>query len=132
MSDSLTPQAQLAAGTGLVTLAWYAMPDAIRSRGVRTALKTALLAASVAGIAAVLPKDEARWLPEQTQELSPGLIAAAAGGIAAGTALTVWGEKAVFAFGERRRARGVRFAHALPALGLAALGAASAYSSPLS
>lgn len=50
------------------------------------------------------------------------------GGVAllvAGTAATVWGERTIFAFGERRRARGARFAHALPALALATLAAAS-------
>ena len=49
----------------------------------------------------------------------PALAAAALGVTAVATVGTVWAEKAIVAFGERRRARGVRWAHTPLALVLA-------------
>lgn len=112
----------LAACVGGITLAWYAMPDAVRSRGVRALLKTGLLAAAVPATIALAPKGDAS-APDLPWPPPPKLVVAGSALLIAGTAATIWGEKAVFALGERRRARGVRFAHTLPALGLAALAA---------
>lgn len=118
MDSTLT---RLAAGTGLMTLAWYAMPDLVRSRGVRTGLKVVILGAGATLTPLALqqfPDDDSIAVPDAP----PAAIAALGIGVlAASTALTVWAEKAIYAYGERRRARGVRGAHTLPAIGLAAL-----------
>lgn len=114
----------LAAGVGGLTFAWYALPDAVRSRAVRTALKSGIVAASVAAMPLILPRDTDAPLVLPEDGPSPALVAGGLAALAGGVALSVWGEKAIFAFGERRRARGVRFAHALPAAGLAVLAAA--------
>lgn len=117
---------KLAALTGGITFAWYALPDAVRSRGMRVLTKAALLAGTGA-VASRVVADQADSLPDPAAlpAPTPALVAGGAALLAAGTALTVWGEKAVFAFGERRRARGVRFAHTLPALLLAGVAAAT-------
>lgn len=119
------PRPALVAGTAAVVFAWYALPDVVRSRTARGLLKTGLLAATAAAVPTLLATDEAPALPDGVWPPTPAALAGGVALLAAGTAATVWGERAVFAFGERRRARGVRFAHALPALGLAALAAAS-------
>ncbi|HHU38183.1 MAG TPA: peptidase S9 [Propionibacterium sp.] len=121
---------------GLTTLAWYALPDLVRSRGARTVLKLGLVGAG--GAAWVLARPE-KPLPTgaqgpdtfdvlfeaiRTEPATTLGLGAAIVGITA--ALTVAGEKAVFRFGERRRARGARGAHTVPALVLGVLGAASA------
>lgn len=128
MTTTTTPPA-LVAALGAGTVAWYAMPDLIRSRGVRTVLKTALLG----GVAAAAPTlARAQGAPSSGEVFDevfsnpdlPGWVVPAALGVTVlGTVATVWGEKAVYAFGERRRARGVRFAHTVPALALGALAA---------
>ncbi len=119
----------LAVAVGVTSFAWYAMPDAVRSRGVRTLLKTALLAKL--GVFYALtnrPRPESNG-PDATDELfhaanqAPGrALAVGLAAVGTGVGLTVLGEKAVFGFGERRRRRGVRGAHTVPALVLAALG----------
>lgn len=83
-----------AAVMGLTTVAWYALPDLVRSRAVRTEpAKSAAVGAAIVGLT---------------------------------TAFSIVGEKAIFRFGEKRRARGATGAHTVPALVLGALGAASA------
>lgn len=116
----------LAGGTFLTVLAWYALPDAVRSRPLRVALKTGLLGATVAGLATV-PEAYSPFTPapasadEPAAQLSPAAFATLATATAAASVgLTVWGEKAIFARGERRRAAGVRCAHTRLAAGLAA------------
>lgn len=119
---------EFSAVSGLTVLAWYALPDVVRSRGVRGVVKTGLLGVTAAG-AAMVPEiypGAAASPPEPRVEISrPALIAVAAGATVAATAATVWAEKAIFARGERRRARGVRWAHTpfalVLALGTAAL-----------
>lgn len=111
---------------GLVAFAWYAMPDLIRSRGLRAALKTGLLAVTGAGTALVA-REHAEQLNEIKDEISEvdhaPLIVAGAVVLTAG--LTVAGERFIYRLGERRRARGRRLAHTVPALVLAGLTAAS-------
>jgi len=131
----VTGEARLAdriafAGASTATvLAWYALPDVVRSRTARTAVKTGLLAASAAG-AAMIPRvypGVPTEPPVPTVDLPAPVVAAAAIGIvAAGTAATVWAEKLVFAAGERRRARGARWAHTPVAVALALLTGAAA------
>ncbi|MDO5533720.1 MAG: hypothetical protein Q4F65_03605 [Propionibacteriaceae bacterium] len=116
---------------GVTTLAWYALPDAVRSRPARALLKAGLLVAGGAvWVQARTPDDRVQSGPDAFDDAlaavneAPGKALAIGGTVLAlGTALSVAGEKAIFAFGERRRARGVRFAHTLPALGLGVLGA---------
>ncbi len=121
----------VAAATGVATFAWYAMPDAVRSRRVRTLLKGGLIAGVLGTYAAFRGPREATNGPDATDELfnavnaEPGkMLAIGAGMATAGIGLTVLGEKTAFAWGERRRARGVRWAHAAPAVALGALAAA--------
>jgi hypothetical protein len=126
-ADPRTDRLMFAGVSALTVLAWYALPDAVRSRGVRAVIKTGLLGVTGAGVA-MLPQvyPEARGLvgrPKVDLPL-PALAALAAGGTAGLTAATVWAERAVFARGERRRAGGVRWAHTPLALLLAALTAA--------
>lgn len=114
----------LAVATGVLTTAWYALPDVVRSRPLRAVLKTCLAGGGGA----------AWWVLRQTSAPEPGpdvydevihavnrapgrALAIGAVALGGGTALSVAGEKALFALGERRRARGVRWAHTLPALG---------------
>lgn len=110
------------AGVSAVTvLTWYALPDAVRSRGLRAAIKAGLLGVTAYGVAkipAVFP--EARALASDPVDVPrPVLAGAAAAAAVAGTAATVWFEKVVFAAGERRRADGVRCAHTPLAAALA-------------
>lgn len=121
----------LAVAAGVTSFAWYALPDVVRSRGARTLLKTVLLAKLATFYALTRgPRAELNG-PDATDELfnavneAPGRAAVIGlGALGVGVGLTVLGEKAVYRFGERRRARGVRGAHAVPAAVLGALGAA--------
>lgn len=126
-ADPRTDRLMFAGVSALTVLAWYALPDAVRSRGVRAVLKTALLGVTGAGVA-LIPEvyPEARSLARRPRvDLPvPALAALAASGTAALAAGTVWAEKAVYARGERRRASGVRWAHTPLALALAGLTAA--------
>ncbi len=113
------------AGVGALTvLAWYALPDAVRSRAARVIIKTGLLAVTGAGLAVlptVYPEVEKLGLrlPDDQDLGWWGIFAAS-------VAATVAGEKIVFAHGEHRRARGVRFAHTPLAVLLAAVTGAAA------
>lgn len=118
-----------AAAIGLFTFAWYAMPDVVRRRGVRVVLKTAMTAGICYTVAPPRTAAEANG-PDVVDELlhaanqKPGrAVAIAAVALATSVALTTLSEKKVFAWGERRRARGVAGAHTLPALALGALAA---------
>ena len=129
-SDDLKSSRLVFAGASALTaLTWYALPDAVRSRTARGAIKAGLLGVTAFGamkIPDVFP--EAKHLkPEPRVDLPvPVMIALGIGAAAAATAGTMWSEKAIFAYGERRRARGVRCAHTPIALLLAVLTGASA------
>lgn len=118
----------VAISSGLAVTAWYALPDVVRSRGARGVLKVGILGAATAAWAILRVKTPPRPGPDTFDKAlasireTPGKAAAvAAVAVTVSTALTVVGEKATFAFGERRRARGVRWAHTLPALVLGGL-----------
>lgn len=127
MTDS--PNVPLAVTMGAVTLAWYALPDLVRSRTARIVLKGKVLA--VGGLAWALWDHPARTQqgPDAIDEVLSAVnehpmrvLGLGALGVGLTTAATVWAEKSIFRFGERRRARGAALAHTLPALGLAVLG----------
>ena len=129
LDDSRTSRALFAGVSFLTVLTWYALPDAVRSRKARGVIKTGLLGLTLAG-ASMIPEvyPEARSLTSQPKlDLpTPAIAAIAAGATTVAVAGTIWGEKAVFAHGERKRASGVRCAHTPLALVLAlATGAAS-------
>ena len=96
--------------SALTVLTWYALPDAVRSRGARVVIKTGLLGVTAAGDA-MMPQvyPQARtFRPQPGTDLPVSVRAAlAVGGTAVAVAGTIWGEKAIYARGERRRARGV-------------------------
>lgn len=120
-SDPYGPAAA-AAVTGATTLAWYAMPDLVRSRTLRALLKTTALSGAT-GYFVKAASEQGFDLGEVLEGQVWGtreVLGGALGGLIA-TVATVAVEKAIFAFGERRRARGRRLAHTLPALGLTAL-----------
>lgn len=124
MTTDVRDSVRWAAAAGVTTLVWYAMPDFVRSRRWRCVLKTALLAGGGAGTVQAMRTgdlDPATWLSDQVW--STGDAIGAGLGVVAVAALSVAAEKGIFAFGERRRARGVRFAHTVPALGWAVLAA---------
>jgi len=129
LDDSRTNRLAFAGVSALTVLAWYALPDAVRSRRARGVIKAGLLGVTTAG-AAMIPNvfPEATHLkPEPPVTVpQPVVIALGLGASAAATAATVWFEKAIFAHGERRRARGVRCAHTPAAAAMAvATGAAA-------
>lgn len=111
------------AGVGFLTvLTWYAIPDAVRSRRARGLIKAALLAVTAAGVAEiprVYPEVRNLNLTPQVDVTTPERAAALLGSAAGLTAVTIWGEKAIFGYGERRRERGVRCAHTPLALAMA-------------
>lgn len=121
---------------GLTTLAWYALPDVVRSRPTRVALKGALLGLGGAAWVVAPPEKPIPTGPvgpdtfdevfEAIREQPAKTLGVGVTIIGLTTALSIAGEKAIFRFGERRRAQGVRGAHTVPALVLGALGAASA------
>lgn len=123
MSTDVTETPTLAAALGLGTLAWYAMPDLVRSRAARSVLKTGLLGAGLAASWPKLPLDELDELLSD-QVWGTREVIGAGLGVLATAAVVVVGEKAIYAFGERRRARGARLAHTLPAIGLAVVSGA--------
>lgn len=133
-SANLAPNSRItwAASAAATVLAWYALPDLVRRRGLRGVVKTGLLAVTAVGAAAV-PEvwDCAGEVPDRVEEAladlpKPAVPAIAAAAVIGGTALTIWFEKAVFARGERKRASGARFAHTGPAVVMAAATAAIA------
>ncbi|MGB7962120.1 MAG: hypothetical protein WCF12_04045 [Propionicimonas sp.] len=129
IDDSRTNRLAFAGVSALTVLTWYALPDAVRSRRARAVIKTGLLGVTAVG-AAMIPQvfPEARHLkPEPSVDLpGPALAALAIGATGVATVGTLWFEKVVFAYGEHRRARGVRCAHTPAALAMAlATGAAA-------
>ncbi len=123
-----TSMAALAGGT----LAWYAMPDLVRSRGARVLLKAGILLGMGAAAGFIGPTADGARSPERRKALSAGLgrIRATAGRAPAGTALTVgaaavavWatarGEEWLFRRGERRRVMGRPAPHLRQAVPLA-------------
>ena len=131
-----TRVAGFAAGVG-ATVAWYALPDYVRSRPLRGLVKAGLL--GVLGWSMVAQLPEGAELPpyddEDTDcsksspvagedpldgitEADPAVLAGAALGSAM---ITVGVERWLVRRGERRRAQGARFAHTRQGLALGAL-----------
>ncbi|WP_231367320.1 peptidase S9 [Schaalia sp. ZJ405] len=125
--------------TGASVFAWYALPDFVRSKGVRALLKVGLL--GVAGWAAwdrasdfddrtdyyVAGEESYDETPDDADcddtdegdaELPIKELAIGAGLAAASIGVTVACEKWLFSRGERRRAQGVALAHTRQALPL--------------
>lgn len=112
----------LALTVGAVITAWYALPDAVSSRPWRVVCKIGLLAAVVGLVGSDADERTEVGIPAHSGEpLSPQVLAIGGAVLAAGAAATVWGEKAVYAFGERRRQRGRKLAHTIPAIALGVL-----------
>ena len=129
LDGSRTSRVLFAGVSFLTVLTWYALPDAVRSRKARGAIKAGLLGVTLAG-AAMIPQvfPEARRLTSlpQVDLPKPAIAALALGTTTVAAAGTLWAEKAVFAHGERKRASGARCAHTPVALALAlATGAVS-------
>lgn len=126
-TDPRTDRAAFAAISALTVLTWYALPDAVRSRPARAVIKVGLLGVTAAGVTQI-----PRVYPDMTSRTPeievPGPLAMVGGLVVlgAGSAVTIWLEKVIFAAGERARARGVRCAHTPIAAALAlATGAAA-------
>lgn len=128
-TDSRTDRLAFAGVAALTVLTWYALPDAVRGRTLRGVIKTALLGVTAAGVA-VTPEvfpEVRRLTPTPTVDLPAPVAATLVAGAAALTlGATVWGEKVIYARGERARARGVRCAHTRTAVLLALATAAPA------
>ena len=129
LDDPRTSRLAFAGASALTVLTWYALPDAVRSRRARAVIKAGLLGVSAAGVA-MIPRvfPEARRLKPGPGVDLPGPVvgALAVGGTAVAAAGTIWLEKAIYARGERKRARGVRCAHTPAAAAMAlATGAAA-------
>jgi hypothetical protein len=129
LDDPRTRRLAFAGVSALTVLTWYALPDAIRSRWLRGVIKTGLLGITAEGVA-MIPQIFAQELPRRSApriDLPVTAQAAlAVGATAAAGVGTVWAEKAVYAYGERRRARGARCAHTPVAAALALATAAVA------
>lgn len=128
----------IALGTG-ATVAWYALPDFVRSRPMRGLIKAGLLGAIGWSIVSLLPDgaelppydDEADCSKESpvagedtlegVTEAEPRELAILAGVALGSAALTVAVERWLFRRGERRRAAGIRFAHTRQGLALGVL-----------
>jgi hypothetical protein len=122
MDSSTKNRLAFAGVSALTVLTWYALPDAVRSRPARTVIKAGLLGVTAAGVA-MIPQiyPEAPPLTEPKIDLPRTTQTALLVGAAALTvAGTIWGEKAIYARGERTRAEGVRCAHTPAAVALAA------------
>ena len=125
------------------TVAWYALPDYVRSRPLRGLVKAGLL--GVLGWSMVAQLPEAAELPpyddedadcsksspvagedplEGVTEADPAELAVLAGAALGSTMITVGVERWLFRRGERRRAQGARFAHTRQGLVLGGLEAA--------
>lgn len=137
---SMTPTraAGLAVGTG-ATVAWYALPDVVRSRPLRGLMKVGLLGAMGWSLVSLMPEgdelppydDETDCSQEKTDdpldgvtEAEPRELAVLAGAVLGSAVVTVAVERWLFRRGERRRAQGARFAHTRQGLVLGALEAA--------
>lgn len=136
-----TQIAGLAAGVG-ATVAWYALPDYVRSRPLRGLIKTGLLGVIGWSLVSMLP-DEPELAPYDDEvdcskaspvagedpldgitEADPSELAVLAGAAVGSAMITVGVERWLFRRGERRRASGVRFAHTRQGLVLGGLEAA--------
>jgi hypothetical protein len=134
--------AGFAAGVG-ATVAWYALPDYVRSRPLRGLAKAGLL--GVLGWSMVAQLPEGAELPpyddedvdcsksspvagedplEGVTEADPAELAVLAGAALGSAMITVGVERWLFRRGERRRAQGARFAHTRQGLVLGGLEAA--------
>ena len=134
--------AGFAAGVG-ATVAWYALPDYVRSRTLRGLVKAGLL--GVLGWSMVAQLPEGAELPpyddedvdcsksspvagedplEGVTEADPAELAVLAGAALGSAMITVGVERWLFRRGERRRAQGARFAHTRQGLVLGGLEAA--------
>lgn len=122
MDEPRTNRLAFAGVSALTVLTWYALPDAVRSRRARAVIKAGLLGVTAAG-AAMIPQvfPEVRdFRLEPFNDLpAPAVAALGVGATALATVGTIWFEKAVFASGERKRARGVRCAHTPAAVAMA-------------
>lgn len=123
-----------AAVTFVASTAYYASPDVVRSRRVRTWVKGAM----VVTISAVSllearpapvedePSDVVEELLGSLSGREQAVLGAAVVAVGVASVLAVRaGERWIFANGERRRASGKRLAHTVPALALGAVGAAT-------
>jgi hypothetical protein len=129
LDDPSTSRLAFAGVAALTVLTWYALPDGVRSRRARTVIKAGLLGVTAAG-AAMIPQvfpEERQLKPDLRIDLpGPARAALAVGATAVATVGTIWFEKAIYARGERKRARGVRCAHTPAAAAMAlATGAAA-------
>ena len=134
---SMTPTraAGLAVGTG-ATIAWYALPDVVRSRPLRGLMKVGLLGAMGWSLVSLMPEgdelppydDEMDCSEAKTEdpldgvtEAEPRELAVLAGAVLGSAVVTVAVERWLFRRGERRRAAGVRLAHTRQGLALGVL-----------
>ena len=134
---SMTPTraAGLAVGTG-ATIAWYALPDVVRSRPLRGLMKVGLLGAMGWSLVSLMPEgdelppydDEMDCSEAKTEdpldgvtEAEPRELAVLAGTVLGSAVVTVAVERWLFRRGERRRAAGVRLAHTRQGLALGVL-----------
>ena len=131
-----TRVAGFAAGVG-ATVAWYALPDYVRSRPLRGLVKAGLLGVLGWSMVAQLPEG-AELAPYDDEdvdcsksspvagvtEADPAELAVLAGAALGSAMITVGVERWLFRRGERRRAQGARFAHTRQGLVLGALEAA--------
>ena len=117
-----TRVAGFAAGVG-ATVAWYALPDYVRSRPLRGLVKAGLLGVLGWSRVAQLPEG-AELPPYDDEEADPAELAVLAGAALGSAMITVGVERWLFRRGEGRRAQGVRFAHTRQGLALGGLEAA--------
>lgn len=137
-----TRVAGFAAGVG-ATVAWYALPDYVRSRPLRGLVKAGLLGVLGWSMVAQLPEgvelppyddedtDCSKSSPvagedplEGVTEADPAELAVLAGAALGSAMITVGVERWLFRRGERRRAQGSRFAHTRQGVALGGLEAA--------
>jgi formate hydrogenlyase subunit 3/multisubunit Na+/H+ antiporter MnhD subunit len=121
--DQRTKRLRFAGISTLTVFAWYALPDVVRSRGLRGLVKAKLLGVTALGVAMVpqvFPDAQLPPLEPPADLPEPAVVALGLGATALAVAGTVWGEKVVFAHGEHRRAQGSRWGHTPLALLLAA------------
>jgi hypothetical protein len=129
LDDPKTSRLAFAGVSALTVLTWYALPDAVRSRPARAVIKVGLLGLSAAGVAMipqVFPEARRLKLEPGTDLPGPAVAALAVGATAVATGGTIWLEKAIYARGERIRARGVRCAHTPAAAAMALVTGAAA------
>ncbi len=129
LDDPRSRRLEFAGVSALTVLTWYALPDAVRSRRARAVIKVGLLGVSAVGvlmIPQVFPEAQRLKLEPRMDLPVPAIAALAVGGTAVATAGTIWLEKAVYALGERQRARGVRCAHTRAATAMALAAGAAA------